>query len=118
MIADICNIFHWFVIIFVIVTPFLKDQRLLVIDLMLMYSILIHWIANNNVCCLTIMEKILRDEPDDGKTFFGRLMGPVYTYGYDDYICHGILFVLMMIIVYKLDIRELKFSEFFRLIKR
>jgi len=116
LVADLCNIFHWFVILFVLCAPFASDQRILIIVLMLMYTIIIHWIANNNVCCLTVIEKVIRGEPDDSKTFFGRLIGPIYTFGNEDYICHGIIFSLMMVALYRLDLHELKFSEFIRLV--
>lgn len=115
LIADVCNIFHWGIISFVLFAPFSSEQRILFIVLMLMYTIVVHWIANNNVCCLTVIEKILRKEPDDSKTFFGRLIGPIYTFGNEDYICHTLMFTLMMITLYRLDIRELKFREFIRI---
>lgn len=115
MIADICNIFHWGIVLFVFFAPFATDQRLVLIALMLMYTIVVHWIANNNICCLTVIEKILRKEPDDSKTFFGRLIGPIYTFGNEDLICHIIIFTLMMVALYRLDIRELKFREFIRI---
>lgn len=44
-----------------------------------MTGIMIHWSLNNQVCCLTEFEKLCRGKECDSETFFGQLVGPVYT---------------------------------------
>lgn len=101
LVADIIYIVHLLVLLFVIIAPFTSNQKVLTIEMALLITIMFHWITNNQVCCLTEFEKILRNEKDDGNTFFGKIMGPVYSFGKDSQVTQVILFVLMMITLYK-----------------
>lgn len=99
--ADIIYMIHLFVLIFVIVAPFMSNQKILVIEMALLLAIMFHWITNNQVCCLTEVEKILRNKEHDTQTFFGNLIGPVYTFGKDSMMYQIALFTLIMITLYK-----------------
>ena len=43
-----------------------------------------HWATNQTVCALTEMEKLLRGTRDDNQTFFGKVVGPVYSFKSQD----------------------------------
>ncbi len=100
-VANIIYVVHLVVLLFVVLAPFSSNQKVLTIEMALLFTILLHWITNNKVCCLTEFEKILRGESDDDNTFFGKIMGPVYTFGKDSIVPQVILFVLMMVTLYK-----------------
>lgn len=100
-VANIIYVVHLVVLLFVVLAPFSSNQKVLTIEMALLFTILLHWITNNKVCCLTEFEKILRGESDDDNTFFGKIMGPVYTFGKDSILPQVILFVLMMVTLYK-----------------
>ena len=114
LVADLIYVIHLCVLAFVIIVPFTSNQKALVIEMGLLLAIMFHWITNNQVCCLTEFEKILRGETDDQQTFFGKLVGPVYSFGKDSQMYQVILFVLIMITLYKvrpleaLEVKQLR----------
>lgn len=113
-VANLIYIIHFAVLGFVVLAPFSSNQKILTIEMALLLTIMFHWITNNQVCCLTEFEKILRDETDDGNTFFGRIMGPVYSFGKDSQVTQILLFILIMVTLYRvkplegLEIKKLK----------
>lgn len=62
-----------------ILAPFTKDALIITLNIVLMIGIMFHWSVNNQTCCLTILEKFLRGAELDAETFFGNLVGPVYS---------------------------------------
>jgi len=101
--GDLILYIHLFILIFVILVPFTNSQPLLLVNLALMGAIAFHWATNNTTCALTMLEKVLRGETDDTRTFFGRVMGPVYTTGKEKFTTQLGLFVLICLTLYKLD---------------
>lgn len=99
--ADLIYVVHILTILFIVIVPFTNNQKLLMIEFSVLMAIMFHWVTNNQVCCLTEMEKILRNETSDDRTFFGKLIGPVYTFGKDSPVFQVGLIVLIMITVYK-----------------
>jgi hypothetical protein len=65
---------------------------------------------NDTTCALTLLEKVVRGETDDKRTFFGRVMGPVYSFGSEKLTTQIALFILIMITLYKLDVNYVKDS--------
>jgi hypothetical protein len=61
-----------------------------------------HWIVNNNICALTVIEKILTQRYEDEETFFGRVFGKVYSIGNDSYVYWVVLIVLIAISLKKI----------------
>ena len=51
---------------------------MLSIHLLVIPFIMIHWLTNQTVCALTIMEKALRGTNLDEETFFGQVVNPIY----------------------------------------
>ena len=88
------------------ITPFTNYDNLILINLFFMIGIFVHWVANNNVCALTMLEKKLMGTEDDERTFFGRLFGKVYTFGKDEketWYIMGLLILVSSIKVYNND---------------
>jgi len=77
--ANIIRVLHFLLVAFLILAPFTKDSLIILTNIVLIVSIMFHWAVNNQTCCLTICEKILRGKELDSETFFGNLVGPVYS---------------------------------------
>ena len=106
LLADLIWIFHLALIAFVITTPFRNNQPLLLFNLILMVAIVTHWITNNQICCLTVCEKMLRGKTDDNDTFFGKLISPVYKFANEDTISHGIMGGLIVLTLIRIRWKE------------
>ena len=96
LIADILFLIHIAIFLFVVITPFTEYPILVLLNLVFMLGILAHWIANNNMCVLTLLEKKMRGTEDDHETFFGKLFGKVYTFGKDERLSWVILLILIL----------------------
>lgn len=78
MIADLINIIHVIIRIFIVATPFLGSEYYLTLHLIIIPFIMLHWLTNQTVCALTELEKLARGTRDDADTFFGQMMVPIY----------------------------------------
>lgn len=96
IVANILFILHIFIFLFVVVTPFTNYDILILLNMVFMMGIFLHWIVNNNICALTVLEKKLRGKENDEETFFGKLFGHVYTFGKDEKISWVILIGLIL----------------------
>lgn len=82
------NIIHLIVIIFVLAAPFSDSNYLILIHSIVVPFIILHWILNNNTCCLTVAEKYIR-EKNTGTTiksedcFTYQLVAPIYDFNKD-----------------------------------
>lgn len=92
--ANIIRIIHLVLICFVVLVPFIGHPALVLINLVLMLGIAAHWALNNNVCCLTEIECILRGVTDRSETFCGKLIGPVYGLNNSSSQWIGLLFLI------------------------
>lgn len=95
--GDFIFAIHILIFVSLITLPFVGDDKTTTITLLLLLSILAHWILNNNVCFLTLVEKYVRGTPDDEQTFFGRLFGGVYTFGKDEKVSWLVIIGLIII---------------------
>ena len=77
--ATLVAIAHGIATLFVGLVPFVGSLDLVLINIAFMFGIMAHWYLNSNVCALTLLEKFLRREPDDEKTFFGSVFGGIYS---------------------------------------
>lgn len=77
LVADVIWLFHLGVVIFVIITPFLKYSSLYLLHIVFCFSLLVHWWNNNNVCSLSVLESQLRGL-DYTQSFTHKFIGPVY----------------------------------------
>jgi hypothetical protein len=82
------NIIHLIVIIFVLAAPFSNSNYLMLLHIIIVPFIILHWLLNNNICCLTIAEKFIREKnygisikEDDCFTY--KLIAPIYDFNKD-----------------------------------
>lgn len=101
LLANIIFILHVLIFLFVITVPFIGSDIFVLLNLVFMIGILVHWICNNNICVLTVIEKTIRGTPHDDQTFFGKLFDGVYTFGKDSRISWWILCFLILFSLYK-----------------
>lgn len=80
------------VILFVVITPFLNSNYLLLMHAIIVPFIMIHWILNDNTCMLTTIEKHIRERMNGAPVnthdcFTCRLIDPIYDFksNYEDY---------------------------------
>ncbi len=104
VLADVIFLIHILIFVFLLIAPFSTNHRILLVELVFIIGILIHWWFGNSECCLTVLEKHLRNETDDTKTIFGRIFGTVYTFGNDKSIVQWGLYVLFLIALYRIKI--------------
>lgn len=79
------NIIHLIVVIFILAAPFSNSNYLLLIHIIVVPFIMLHWLLNNNTCCLTIAEKYIRQKTNDATIkqedcFSYKLIAPIYDF--------------------------------------
>lgn len=79
LLANIVYILHCILIISNVYIPLSNIFILKIYHVIFVPFIFLHWYLNDNRCCLTILEKRLRNIDDDNQTFFHNFMGPIYT---------------------------------------
>lgn len=95
MLCNIIFLIHVVLVLFIVITPFLKvDVLIMLLHTVLVPCILFHWISNDNSCCLTLLEQALRKNCDKDQLFFQRLVGPVYKPRHDSLIVAGMLYLM------------------------
>ena len=75
--ADVIRIFHILFIIWFIVTPFTSNEPMLVLHLITAPLLMLHWILNDDTCCLWLAECKLRGI-EKSESFFYQLITPFY----------------------------------------
>lgn len=80
LLAWLIRIIHYLVVAFFVIVPFTNDQRLLSVHFIGVPFLILHWLTNQSTCALTEMEKFLTGKVDDGETFIGKIVGPVYKF--------------------------------------
>jgi hypothetical protein len=118
LILHLIKILHIIYLLFVIITPFSNKKDLMLFHCILVPFMLLHWSINANICCLTLVEQVVRQKmnlPADSKeTFIGNLIYPIYEFNqgseaFND-IINYITFILMFINVKK-TIHNLKMKK-------
>jgi hypothetical protein len=76
---------HIIVLCFIIITPFIDSNYLLLLHSMLVPFIMFHWLLNNNMCALTLLEKKLREKITGTKItskecFSCKIIEPIYDF--------------------------------------
>lgn len=82
-------VLHILFILFVVIAPFTNFTFLLLIHAIIVPFMMLHWVTNNNICALTVMEQHLREQiygkenatKDD--CFTCKLIEPVYDFTND-----------------------------------
>ena len=97
---------HFFLVLFVILTPFVQKSHLLLADLVLIPLIKLHWMINSNRCLLTtISDDLLSDfRPKSESGFIGDLGEKIFKIAIPsqklDQITHWVMLGLWFICVY------------------
>lgn len=107
MLLGIVTIIHALLILFVVLIPFLGSNFLLVIHFIIVPFIILHWLVNDNTCCLTILEKMLSKD-ENYKGILSRIIEPVYdfkknysSYSHIIYITAIMLWIITIMRLYK-----------------
>ena len=77
-IADIIKVIHVLFIIFILVTPFTDNNKLLEYHYTVIPFLLVRWIFNYDKCNITEIEKKLRGLKED-EGFIHKLLKPIYN---------------------------------------
>ncbi len=123
------SILHLIIILFIIITPFTDSNYLLLIHIIIIPFIVIHWILNDNTCCLTTTENFIRQISYDSKidekdSFSYKLISPVYDFNKNyesfSYFIYVLTFLLwsksVYNIYYKIYTGEItKFNHLFKI---
>lgn len=93
------KVFHIFVILFVVTTPFITtDVMILLLHIVSIFSLIIHWAANNTICSLTLLESKLRGIPME-HSFIYSFIAPIYQFLHLEMISENNLSTLVYLIV-------------------
>lgn len=95
---------HTVLFISAILVPFTNHEDLLGLYSLVVPLLFFHWAMNDDTCALTQMEMYATGK-EKTQTFFGRLVGPVYTMsdGDADRTVKGLLFFLWFMVQIRLD---------------
>lgn len=101
--ANFIYFLHILIILFVLFAPIFNAPSILIIHIAFSFSLLVHWIANNNACSLTYLEAHLRGI-DVKNSFTYKIISPVYDISSTNWsrICYTITIIVLGISIYKL----------------
>jgi hypothetical protein len=105
VIASIIKLCHWGLILFILLAPILGSEMLLTYHTIIIPGILIHWLTNNNMCSLTLLESKLTNTPTD-KTFIGKILFPFFEV--NNYAIYAIIIGLWLFSIYRLQKHDFK----------
>ena len=106
ILAKFISVIHFLLVVFLVLAPFIADEKWLGIHFMIIPFIMAHWATNQSVCALTEMEKILTGKTCDEDTFIGKIVAPVYkfkTKGEETLFVWMLLISLWLITLFKLQ---------------
>jgi hypothetical protein len=104
-------VLHIILVLFIVTVPFFGKNYLLFLHALGGVAILLHWIANNNICSLTVLEYKLREiitgKPVDRKDcFMARLIDPIYDFKKNNHsrrvFLYSVIVGLIILSMYKL----------------
>lgn len=97
--AIIVKTVHLALVLFMVIVPFTNSEFFLTIHAIGLPGLLIHWITNNNVCSLTLLEAKLTGSALN-QTFIGKIVHPFFEI--NNYTIYTIVFGLWFLTLYKL----------------
>ena len=104
-------LFHFLVVCFVILTPFIGNNYLLILHVISIPFVVLHWIMNDNTCILTIIEGEIRrnlyGKPmEKHESFIRKFIDPIYDFSFTNsqyqLIIYTSTILLWLLSVYKL----------------
>lgn len=84
-ILSIITLVHILYILFVVVVPFTNNTYLLFMHSIIVPFMIFHWVINNNMCALTLLEHHMRNQingapVDKSECFTAKLVEPIYDF--------------------------------------
>ena len=100
----IIRIIHIILILMTLLIPFFGNTMLRTMYFISIPFLFIHWITNNDVCVLSIIEKIVRGLDDNENCFMCNLLSPVFKINHlsMSYIMYIVTFLLWVLNSYYL----------------
>ena len=85
ILLNIVTFLHVMFILFIVITPFVDSNYILLMHIMVIPFMMLHWLTNDNTCMLTIVEKNIRRELygkkyNEDECFTCKLIEPVYNF--------------------------------------
>jgi len=116
LVANLIFFLHMLLVTFIILAPFSNNEGILLLHAITIPFILLHWVTNDNTCCLTVTEAYFRKGVGKEDLFFQKLIGPVYKPRHDVMIVGGMI-ILLGISLYKIYKRKDRIEVVFNKIK-
>ena len=114
-------------VLFVVLTPFFGNNYFLMLHVMSIPFMMLHWVANDNNCALTLMEKKIREKiygkVNKNDCFTCKIIEPIYDFknNYKERatFIYSVTTLLWLISLYKLNkkYRDGKIKNFYDLMK-
>jgi hypothetical protein len=107
----IITLLHILFILYVTLIPFSNNERLKLLHITIIPFIILHWVLNNNTCCLTLTEqhlrkKIMKDNYNEEDCITCKLINPVYDFK-NNYKKHVFFIYFITIILWLINIVDL-----------
>lgn len=103
--ASIVCVIHIIIIILILYIPIFSNSNYFIFVCAIFLPFLeLHWLFNNNVCCLTEIEKKIRGI-DDKQSFINKIISPIYSFPNDksfNFIYYILINFLISICICKL----------------
>lgn len=100
-IANFIWVVHIIIILFVVCVPFTNSNYFLLLHAIFVPFMMLHWVTNNNTCCLTVTEKFLRNvktDKDAQECFTCKLIEPIYDFKKNHEAQSAIIYVITIIL--------------------
>lgn len=121
VLASIICIIHIIVFLLIFIIPFTNSNYLLFCYAVFVPFIEFHWLMNNDTCCLTELEKLLRGVKDN-ECFTNQILSPIYKFPNNNKslsilsycIINTLLMMVISKLIYKYETGEInKFSDLY-----
>jgi len=100
LLGIVVRILHYLILAFSVFAPIFGNEFWLSMHVIAMPTMMFHWITNQNVCSLTLLESKLRGR-DCNKTFISEVLYPFFSMS-NDRVIYTLTFVWWLIALYKL----------------
>lgn len=84
ILLKIITLVHILFVLFIVLTPFFNSTYFLLLHAIVVPFVVIHWVLNDNTCCLTMMEKYLKKQiygqVDENDCITCKIIEPVYDF--------------------------------------
>lgn len=103
LLANLIATFHLIIILFILFAPFCNIPAIIFLHFVFGLSLLVHWINNQNICSLSLIESKLRGI-NYTQSYTHKFIAPVYDISESDWstFCYVITIVLMFVSIYAL----------------